>query len=150
MQTTSIHGATRKDPWLGYFTLDNMLAAFLQSASSDGRTNAAVVESVVGASRSKSAIDVVDPATYDGASGRHGKRCRTFREAFAACAEPWDRYGHRHWRTFDLETLQGCHEGFRALRLPEWVEARHVEEQLAEHYASGSYGDDISEATIPF
>lgn len=151
-----ITGATRKDPWLGYFRLDDMLQAFLAAPAADGRLNCVVIESVVGASVGKSCVDVVDPATYDGASGRHDARCRTFREAFRACAVAWDVYGHRHWRTFDIQTLQDCHSDFRVLRMPEWVEQRIVEEQLAAHYAqqaestSDTSSDVDDDATIPF
>lgn len=150
----TIRGATRKDPWLGYFRLDDMLQAFLASPAADGRLNCQVIESVVGASIGKPAIDVVDPATYDGASGRHDARCRTFREAFRACAVTWDCYGHRHWRTFDLQTLQDCHPDFRVLRMPEWVEQRILEEQLADHMealrAEHEDSDSSDDESIPF
>lgn len=105
-------------------------------AISDGRrgfTNESIVHVVMGAA----GVTVRDPATFDAVSGRHDAKCRTFEEAFRACAVPYDAFGHRDWRDFDLETLQGCCPEFEALRLPAWIEEMRMEEQLEEFYRAG-------------
>jgi len=121
-----------------YFNTAEMMNAFLGAPAADGRLNDQVLESVVGASvrlGRPSAVDTRDPAVFDAVEDQNGRRARTFREAFRACAEPYTQQGHRCWRRFDLKSLQACHPTFRLFRLPEWVESAIVEEELAEHYA---------------
>jgi hypothetical protein len=142
------------------------LNQFVGAPAANGGTNGEIIERVMGASIAKpSALDTVDPAIFDAVSSRHDARCRTFREAFAACCATSSPTGHRYWQDLDLRTLQDCHPDFRALRLPEWVEQLIVEQELADHYAAmaeaaGGDLDDVSdvardaagatEETIPF
>jgi hypothetical protein len=75
-------------------------------------------------------IHVVDPPLYDPVSIKYEVKCRTFEEAFRACARPYSAWGHRDWRDVDIETLRECHSGFRALQMPEWVEELRLNEAL--------------------
>lgn len=111
------------------------LDQFTGAPSAHGELNGDIIERVMGASIARpSALDTIDPAIFDAVSVRSGKRCRTFREAFAACCASSTATGHRYWQDLDLRSLQECHPEFRAFRLPEWVEQLIVEQQLADHY----------------
>ena len=105
-------------------TIKRMLADFLEVPG-----NMAAIEDLCGAgSRNKPA-----PALWDAASLRHGKRCRTFDEAFAACCVGRRRAGRieHGWAWFDLATMRECVPG---LDLPAWVyeaQAEAAEREMA-------------------
>jgi hypothetical protein len=102
-------------------------AAF--SSTVGGWTNEDVIVAVCGTR----GIHVVDPALYDAVSLKYETKCRTFEDAFRACARPYTRWGQRDWRDFDIEILRECHSGFRALQMPTWIEELHLNEEMLDY-----------------
>lgn len=81
-----------------------------------------------------------DPALYDMVQLKYGQpgkeRIATFERAFAACARPYDKRGHRDWRDFDLGVLQECHTAFRALCRPTWLDEMDCTRAEEDFYAA--------------
>lgn len=101
-------------------------------------------------------VDVVDAASFDAATLTYERACKTFRDAFRACARSYDRSGHRDWRDLDIETLRACRPEFAVLALPEWLvemQDKVEMEELADHLsAAGDDADDEHDNSdaIPF
>ncbi len=121
-------------------SLKAALHEFLSAPAAHGGINDGVVASVMGAK----GTHVVDPPSFDAATLKYGKKCRTFVDAFNAC---WN--GHRDWRKFDLETLQNCDgEDFLSLQLPTRVR-QAMDDAAVNEELYGSGEEERAENELP-
>jgi hypothetical protein len=128
-------------------SLKAALKEFLLAPSLAGGSNEHLIVEHLGVK----GIHVVDPPSFDAASEKYEKKCRTFEEAFYAC---WR--GQRDWLRFDLETLREC-DDLRDLQLPQRIEheiMRQEEEAeraaiVGEQYLDAYAPDDTAAAPPP-
>jgi hypothetical protein len=140
------HPSTTERAWRGRSTviwsLSDALDEFLLAPATRPKLDGAAFSGAVGGWRNEDVvvavcgvrgIHVVDPALYDAVSLKYDVKCRTFEEAFRACARSYSAWGHRDWRDVDIETLRECHSGFRGLQMPEWIEELRLNEALLDY-----------------